>query len=56
MWAERPWKFFLDSDEAIEDAIAYVENNPLEEGKPSQQWSFVTSYAGVPEGGWTTHH
>ena len=56
MWAERPWKFFLDSDEAIEDAIAYVQNNPLEEGKPAQQWSFVTPYTGLPEGGWTTYH
>jgi len=56
MWAERPWKFFLDSDEAITDAIAYVQNNPLEEGMPAQHWSFVTAYTGLPAGGWTTYH
>jgi REP element-mobilizing transposase RayT len=56
MWAERLWKHFLNSDEAIENAITYVNNNPLEEGKPAQQWSCVTPYAGLPEGGWTTYH
>ena len=56
MWAERLWKCFLDSDEAITDAITYVNNNPLEEGKPAQQWKFVTPYTGLPEGGWTTYH
>jgi REP element-mobilizing transposase RayT len=54
MWAARPWKFFLDSDEAIMDAIHYVQNNPIEEGKPPQHWNFVTPYAGLP-GGHTTY-
>jgi len=56
MWAERPWKFFLDSDDAITDAIAYVQNNPLEEGKPAQHWNFVMPYNGLSESGWTTYH
>jgi REP element-mobilizing transposase RayT len=33
MWAERQWKVFLDSEESIEAAIQYVEENPLKEGK-----------------------
>jgi len=56
MWAERAWKIYLDSDEAIENAIAYVQNNPLEEDKPAQHWSFVTPFAGLSDGGWTTYH
>lgn len=55
MWAERPWKIFLDSEEAIENAIVYVENNPVQEGKPKQRWTFVTPFAGLPPGH-TTYH
>jgi len=55
MWAARPGHFFLDSDEAITDAIEYVRNNPLEEGRPAQHWSFVTPYPGLPDGGSTTY-
>lgn len=55
MWAARPGKFFLDNDEAITDAIHYVQNNPIEEGKPPQHWSFVTPYAGLPPGGHTSY-
>jgi len=56
MWAEHEWKVYLDSDEAIEEAIAYVEQNPIKEGKPKQNWSFVSPFAGIPRGGWTTYH
>ena len=56
MWAEHQWKVFLDSEAAIENAIAYVNRNPLEKGKPPQHWSFVTPFAGLPSGGWTTYH
>ncbi|NLS97752.1 MAG: hypothetical protein GXX96_36895 [Planctomycetaceae bacterium] len=56
MWAEHEWKVYLDSEEAIEDAIRYVDDNPVKEGKPSQRWSFVTAFAGIPKGGWTTYH
>jgi len=56
MWAKGVWKVFLDSEEAIENAIRYVEDNPKQEGKPDQQWSFVTPFAGIPRGGWTTYH
>jgi REP element-mobilizing transposase RayT len=56
MWAEGQWKVFLDSEEAIEAAIRYVEENPLKEGKPAQQWLFVTPSTGIAQGGWTTYH
>lgn len=56
MWAEKEWKVFLDSDEAIENAIRYVEENPVKEGKPRQNWSFVTPFSGIRRGGWVTYH
>jgi len=56
MWSAHEWKVYLDSEEAIENAIRYVEENPMKEGKPKQSWSFVTPYAGVPQGGWLTYH
>lgn len=54
-WADRKWKVFLDSDEAIQNAIRYVEENPEKEGKPRQHWSFVQRYAGL-DAGWVTYH
>ena len=56
MWAAREWKVYLDSEEAIENAIRYVEHNPVKEDQPKQTWSFVTAFTGIPQGGWTTYH
>ena len=56
MWAVKQWKVYLDSEKAIENAIHYVEENPGKEGKPPQKWSFVTPFAGLDKGGWTTYH
>jgi REP element-mobilizing transposase RayT len=56
MWAEGEWKAYLDTEEAIEAAIGYVEENPVKEGKPPQRWSFVTPFAGLDKSGWTTYH
>ena len=55
MWSGGEWKVFLDSESAIEDAIAYVAQNPIEEGMPSQHWNFVKPFSGL-EAGWTTYH
>ena len=55
-WAERSWKVFLDTENAIEEAIRYVKENPVKEGKPPQEWSFVTPFGGIERGGWTTYH
>ena len=40
-WARKWWKVFLDSNEDIERASAYVEKNPLKERLPEQHWKFV---------------
>ena len=50
-WAERRWKIFLDSEESIRNAIAYVNENPIKEGKPPQTWSFVEPFRGLDQAG-----
>ena len=35
-------------------AINYVIENPIKEGKPRQNWKWITPYAGL-EPGWTTY-
>ena len=54
MWARHQWKVYLDTDEQIENAIAYVTANPIKEGKPEQKWKWITPYRGL-ETGWTTY-
>lgn len=56
MWSSKGWKVFLDSEESIEEAIYYVVQNPIKEGKPQQHWSFVRPFAGISKVGWTTYH
>jgi REP element-mobilizing transposase RayT len=53
MWARHQWKSFMDREAAIENAIAYVIENPIKEGIPRQNWNWITPYAGL-EPGWTT--
>jgi REP element-mobilizing transposase RayT len=55
-WARSEWKVFLDTEEAIENAIRYVEENPLKEGKPRQSWSFVEPFPGLDHGGVVTYY
>ena len=56
MWSAHEWKVFLDNEDSIREAIAYVERNPEDEGKPKQIWSFVSPFAGINTAGWTTYH
>ena len=56
VWAARQWKVYLDNEQAIDEAIHYVETNPEKENKPPQEWSFVTRFSGIPTGGSTTYH
>ncbi len=44
-FARGKWKVFLDLEHILR-AIPYVEQNPLKEGKPRQNWSFLTKYRG----------
>ena len=55
MWARGCWKVYLDNDEAIMNAIRYVDENPVEEGKPRQHWPWVAPYQGL-DSGWVTYH
>ena len=50
MWARHQWKVYLDSDEQIENAIGYVLDNPVKEGKPRQKWKWITPYSGLDSG------
>ncbi len=54
-WAAKCWRVFLDCEEAIENAIHYVDQNPLKEGKPQQKWNFEGGFRGL-DPGWTTYH
>ena len=45
VWAHRGWKVFLDSEEGIERAIRYVEENPLKQNLRVQKWGFVVSHS-----------
>lgn len=56
MWGEKQWIVFLDSEEAIENAIRYVQDNPIREHLKPQKWTFVTPFTGLPIGAWTTYH
>src|SRR5262249_52150793 len=38
---------YLDTVEDIRRAIQYVDDNPLNEGKPGQNWSFVVPFDGT---------
>jgi REP element-mobilizing transposase RayT len=55
VWGENLWKVYLDTEQAIENAIRYVEENPEREGKPRQRWSFVTPFSGISKSGWITY-
>ena len=47
-FARGEWKVFLDTEEDVWRAIRYVEENPLKEGLPSQDWEFVVPYLAKP--------
>jgi len=44
-WGRQAWHVYLDTPEAVQRAIRYVEGNPAQEGKPAQRWRFVVPYA-----------
>jgi len=54
MWARRQWKVYLDSEQAIENAMAYVIDNPVKEEKPIQRWSWLAPFSGLASG-WTSY-
>src|SRR5882672_7011926 len=42
VWGEKGWNVYIDSLDHLQAAIAYVESNPIKEGKKRQRWSFIT--------------
>ena len=44
IWGDHGWNVFLDTPTAVRRAIRYVEENPIKERLPRQEWSFVTPY------------
>jgi REP element-mobilizing transposase RayT len=44
-FARGEWKVYLDPPD-MPRAICYADDNPLKEGKPRQQWNFITPYTG----------
>ncbi len=50
-WARGQWSVFLEGEDAIYNAIDYVEQNPIKEGKPAQRWPFVVPFLGLETGG-----
>ena len=47
MWGRGCWKVFLYSEDEMQRAIGYVEQNPQKEGKPRQTWSFLQPYVNI---------
>ncbi len=47
IWASGRWIEFLDSEVAIENAIAYVLTNLTEAGLSQQHWPFVAPFSGI---------
>lgn len=43
-WASKGWAVYIFSEQHLREAIRYVEDNPLKEGKRRQKWSFVRAY------------
>jgi REP element-mobilizing transposase RayT len=44
VWAQDFWKVFLFTPDEIRQKIAYVEENPVKEGKRRQHWPFITPF------------
>ena len=43
-WVDHGWNVYLDSDEDVLRALAYVNNNPVREDLAPQTWGFVIPY------------
>ena len=46
IWSSDPYKKYLDSPEAIERTIRYVEENPARSDRPPQRLAFIKPYRG----------
>lgn len=46
-WARKGWWVFIDDEQHLCNAIAYVEQNPVKSGLKRQRWSFVKPVRGL---------
>jgi len=46
-WGRKAWKSFLDTYQDVENAIFYVEDNPVKDGRNRQKWEFVVPFDGM---------
>ena len=45
-WSKRSgWKVYLNDNQAIRNRIKYVNENPVKDGKPPQNWGFVIPFS-----------
>lgn len=49
VWTHGGYKVFLDSPDDVWRTIRYVNNNPVKQRMPLQQWGFVVPYDNWPE-------
>jgi hypothetical protein len=43
-WGRKWWTVYINDEAHLRQAIQYVEDNPLKDGKPRQKWGFVVPY------------
>jgi REP element-mobilizing transposase RayT len=48
VWTSGGWKGFLGTPKRVHTTIRYVEQNPVKDGLPAQNWPFVTAYNNWP--------
>jgi REP element-mobilizing transposase RayT len=48
VWGGPGWRVFLDHPDEIRRTIGYIEQNPVKQRRPRQQWPFVVRYDGWP--------
>ncbi len=41
-WGKRFWVVYIDNPAHLQSAVAYVNRNPIKEGRSPQQWDFIT--------------
>jgi REP element-mobilizing transposase RayT len=46
VWGGPGWKVYLENIADMERTIKYIEDNPIEIGRPRQHWDFVRAYDG----------
>lgn len=47
-WAKGQWVVYLNTEQAVDNAIRYTENNPVKDGLKPQNWKFVTRPTNSP--------